>query len=473
MMDTAADIVARQAREVIARNHLLPAGSPVVLMVSGGGDSVALLRLLADGSLAGDIALQVLHVDHGLRGEESSADARFVADLCESLGVACTIERVPVADIAAAEGLNLEDAGRRERYRIAEELLDELCDAHGVGRERGRIVTAHTRDDRVETFLMRLAQGAGATGLTSLRFARGRLVRPLLTTTREQLRAYLLDLGQAWREDATNADVDRLRAKVRHELLPLLQQINPRFDETLGRTLLVMGDEDQLMREMGEAFARDFAEVSDGEVSFDSTLMATLSRPMQRRTVRAALLAAFPETSRIEFEHVETLVDGLGRDGFAHDLPGGLRAHDEYGRMVVSRTGEGPEALAPCLLPIPGICDLGSSGRVIAEETSSGDTSGSPTSVVVDLDVGTDTLTVNAPREGDRFRPLGMQGTKKVSDLLVDEKVPRRRRPTVPVVRDGDSIVWVAGVRMSEEYKVTPSTTRAVRLSWEPLVDSD
>lgn len=467
-MNQAADRVLQRARETIARHNMLPAGAPVLLMVSGGGDSVALLRLFACGDLGAGIDLHVLHVDHQLRGADSEADSTFVLDLCRRLGVECTVEVTHVAGYAERVGLNIEDAARRERYRLAGERLDALCDAAGVPRERGRVVTAHTRDDRTETFLMRLAQGAGATGLSSLRLVRQRVVRPVLTSSREDLREYLLELGQPWREDATNADTDRVRAKVRHELLPLLQQINPRFDEALERTLLVLADEDDLLREMGEAFARDFAETRDSEVVFERELMATLSRPMQRRTVRAALLGVFPETSRLDFEHIEILVDGLSVDGFAHDLPDGLRAHDEYGRMVVSRTGEGPGALAPCLLNIPGICDLGTAGRLRAEPASTGDMRGTAVSVVVDLPAAIGTLAIDRPREGDRMQPLGMEGTKKVSDLLVDAKVPKRRRGLVPVVREGDSIVWVAGVRMSEAYKVTESTSRAVRLTWEP-----
>lgn len=468
-MSDISDTMARQVSDTAARHSMFPADSPVVLMLSGGGDSVALLRLMAGGSLVRTGLLHALHVDHGLRGDESDGDARFAGELCAEFDIPCRVERVDLAAIASREGLNLEDAGRRERYRLADAYLDRICADSGVDPDLGRIAVAHTRDDRIETFLMRLAQGAGATGLTSLRPTRGRIVRPLIQRTRQEVRDYLHAIGQPWREDGSNAQTDRLRAKVRHELLPLFREINPRFDAALERTLAVLSDEDDLLSEMGEAFGRDFS-VSGGDgsaVVLDREMMNTLSRPMKRRALRAALTGAFPETSRMEFEHIEALVDGLSADGFAHDLPGGLRARDEYGRMIVSRVGEESEPLALRLLPVPGILDLGESGRVVAEEApvSTGDEG--RYSVLVDGDMIGPELVVGAPLPGERIRPLGMRGSRKVSDVLADAKVPRHDRARTPVVRDGDKVVWVSGVRQSEEHKVTAGTTRAVRLRWE------
>lgn len=466
-MSEPTDVLIQRVRESIASHEMFIEGVPLLVMVSGGSDSVALLRLLASADVATPVPLAVLHVDHCLRQHASQRDAEFVQRTCAALNIPCFVERVDIAGIARNEGLNLEDTGRRERYRLANEHLDQLCAQTGVSGQVGRIAVAHTRDDRTETFLMRVAQGAGATGLTSLRPVRGRVVRPLIDTTREQLRAYLSEVDQEWCEDATNADTNRLRAKIRHELVPLMREINPQFDGALERTLALLADEDDLLREMGEAFARDFAETVDGEVVFDRAMMSTLSRPMKRRTIRSALLGSFPETSRLEFEHVERLVEGLDIEGFAHDLPDGLRAHDEYGRMVVSRAGEGPAAMASCLLPVSGSCDLGSAGTLEITPAEPESLDSDAFAALIDADAIGVGLSVGSAVEGERMRPLGMQGSKKVSDLFVDAKIPRRLRGTVPVVRDGDRVVWVAGVRMSEEYKITETTVRAVRLVWK------
>ncbi|MDO8987921.1 MAG: tRNA lysidine(34) synthetase TilS, partial [Coriobacteriia bacterium] len=274
-------------------------------------------------------------------------------------------------------------------------------------------------------------------------------------------------LGQSWREDESNSDTSRLRACVRHELLPVMRAINPQFDTSLARTIEVLAEEDLLLAEMAHAFAHDFATSSGERVEFDCAMMATLSLPMRRRTVRSAVLDAFPEASRLKFEHVEALVLGLATEGFARDLPDGLRAEQRYGTMSVSRTVEGNRSVASGLLSIPGIADLGPAGTMHVNRVEPVIGDAGPDIAVIDAAAVGGELSVGPYREGDRISPLGMGGSKKVSDLLIDSKVPKALRHKIPVVRDGDRIVWVAGVRMSESYKVTPATKDAIRLVWE------
>jgi tRNA(Ile)-lysidine synthase len=193
--------------------------------------------------------------------------------------------------------------------------------------------------------------------------------------------------------------------------------------------------------------------------------MLTLSRPMARRVVRAALLAEFPQATRLEASHVEAIVDGLPDAGFARDLPGGLEARAEYERLVVRPPGEGP-LLAPALLTLPGKAMLGPGGSIVAESAAPDSLLDDPSTALIDADAVGETLVVDSVRPGDRIRPLGMKGSRKVADVLTDAKVPRRRRAVTPVVRDGERVVWVAGVRLAEEAKVTAATRRAFRLTW-------
>jgi tRNA(Ile)-lysidine synthase len=454
------------ARSTVAARGMLPDGAVVLAMVSGGADSVALLRLLASGELGPARALSVLHVDHMLRGADSEGDAAFVADVCATLGVPCDVTRYDVAAYAAEAGLNLEDAGRRVRYRFAEEELDARCDEAGADRRDGRIVTAHTYDDRMETFLMRLAAGAGPAGLMGMPYARGRLVRPLLDARRSDVVAYLRGLSQDWCEDATNADTARARARVRAELLPLLERMNPRFGEALSRTLAVLGDEDAWVDAAAKDAAASALDVRAGEVRADRAALAALPRALGRRALRVALAGAFPDDSRIEFDHIEAVLDGLASTGFARDLPGGLRAFSEYATLVISRAPIGDGPLAPALLSVPGTADLGGAGMLSAQDADPRALVDDALVALIDADRFRGPLTVDSFRAGDRIRPLGMCGTRKVSDVLTDAKVPRRERLSVPVVRDGESIVWLAGVRMSDDYRVGPGTARAVRLAW-------
>jgi len=453
------------------RLGMMPFDAPVLALVSGGADSVCLLRVLAAGELGPTGPLSVLHVNHQLRGDDADADAGFVRDLCDSLGVEVTIVRFDVGQYAADSGLNLEDAGRRVRYRFAEEALDAACSAARMHPERGRIAVAHTRDDRVETFLMRAITGSGAGGLSSIPYARGRIVRPMLDCDRAAVRAHLEALGQPWREDASNSDVTRLRALVRSRIVPVAEQVNPAFREALSRSIDLLAGDDALLSRLASDFSRDFAVLTpEGRLEFDRSFMVTLDPAMARRTVRSALIGAFPEASRLDASHVEALVTGLSADSFARDLPDGLRAETEYGKLVVSRAGTEPPVLAPCLLPLPGNAALGSAGSIVAESVGLADIAGDADSVTIDAG-DMRTLVVDTARPGDRMRPLGMSGSRKLSDILTDAKVPRRLRPAVPVVRDGERVVWLAGVRMSNEYRVGPKTERAIRLTWEREAD--
>lgn len=454
------------ARAAAARHTMFPAGSVVLAMVSGGADSVALLRLLAADELGPLAGLSVLHVDHRLRGAESDVDASFVRALCEALGIAVRVVSCDVSAYAEAEGLNLEDAGRRVRRQLAGSELDAQCAARGVRPEAGRIAVAHSFDDRLETFLARLVSGAGGGGLRSIAPVSGRVVRPLIDARRADVIAYLRGIGQSWREDASNTDTTRERAWVRHELLPMIEKRNPAFAATAARTLSILGEEDDLLGDMAKAFAHDFSRLDHDILAFDRQLMRTISRPMARRVVREALVDVFPEASRLEFEHAEAIVDGLAEDGFARDLPFGLRAETEYDKLNISRKSVARATVAPGLLGLPGMLDLGAAGTIESRVTAPDAPPSTGDGVSIDADAVTWPLLVDSLREGDRIRPFGMTGSKKVGDLLTDEKVPRRVRGGVPIVRDGERVVWVAGVRLAEDVRVTAGTVHSAELRW-------
>ncbi|MDY0340364.1 MAG: tRNA lysidine(34) synthetase TilS [Coriobacteriia bacterium] len=444
------------------------AGAPVVVaMVSGGADSVALLTLLARGALGGLGGLSVLHVNHQLRGRESDGDEVFVRNLCARLGIECTVISYDVAGHAAEAGLNLEDAGRQLRYGFAADEVDARCDAMGEPRSHGRIAVAHTADDRIETFLARLVSGAGPAGLRSIPPVRERIVRPLIDVRRTDIVRYLEAIGQGWREDTTNADTRRERSWVRHTLLPIIEERNPSFEQAARRTMTVLAGEDTLLQEMADAFARDFSHEETGVLTVDRIALGTLSRPMVRRTLRTAIVRVFPDASRIEFDHIEALAAGLAEDGFARDLPFGLRAEVEYDTLRISCKDSTESTLVPGLLHCPGSLDLADAGTIRVIDSPGAALATGPDRVSIDAECVSWPLVVDGPRMGDRMCPFGLEGTKKLSDLLVDVKVPQRLRRLTPVVRDGERIVWVAGVRLAEECRVTPSTRCVVDIVWD------
>jgi tRNA(Ile)-lysidine synthase len=372
---------------------------PLLLMVSGGSDSTALVRLAA--SICGRIAansnesggggkmaasssandarkngsssanasapgtIRVLHVNHLLRGKEANADERFVVKLCAALGVACVVERVDVAAQAAKTKESIEQAGRRLRYELAEAALDELCVAAGRQAADGRILTAHTADDRAETLLQRLIVGGGSGSLASIPRQNGRVVRPLLNYTRDELRGWLVsqdascgaspdtsagcspdfmsssafDFAQdafpgktagaeLWREDASNLDTTRSRAFVRHELLPLLAARNPRIIQSLGKTAQILTDESAWMDEL----ARGLLPLTSA--SFAAPL------PQLRRAIYLACnqaIARLAPDARITFEHVELIARAGSRKGFACQIPGGIEVRNERGTLTFAK----------------------------------------------------------------------------------------------------------------------------------------
>ncbi|MCL2025168.1 MAG: tRNA lysidine(34) synthetase TilS [Coriobacteriia bacterium] len=345
--------LAHHAAETIERHRMYDERSALLLMVSGGADSMALLHLLATATtdatpdapareLPTPAACAVLHVNHGLRAE-ADADEQFVLDACARLNVSCTVAQFDVAAYAAEHDLNVEDAGRTLRYRAANEQLDQLCRTHDLLPSGARIATAHTLDDRCETFFWRALWGAGTGALGSIPPTRDNIVRPLIRATRAEIIAYLEANGHVWREDATNADTTRTRAAIRHLLMLAAEEVRPTFRRALERTMDLAAADDVILTRMEDAFARDFTleREPDELLVMSATLLATLEPTMRARSMRAALFATFPTARRIEAAHIDALVAACSNDAahetFARDLGYDLHARCKYDKLFITK----------------------------------------------------------------------------------------------------------------------------------------
>lgn len=478
-MDEVVEQTERQVLSCARQKGLFPAGCPVVLMVSGGGDSTALLHLMARlRTQLGVGPLRLVHINHLLRGQASNGDQRFVESLCEAYGIECRSFRVDVGAMVRATGNNMEALARGVRYDHANQELDDLCAREGVPAEQGRIVVAHTSDDRVETFYMRSIVGGGLGSLCGPGYLTGRLARPLLTTTREQLRDYLLALPASelpdgcpqehWREDETNADTEHFRAYVRHQIVPRAQTFNPRLRSTLCRSLDVMAEEDALLSSMAASRAEGLiGRDKDGTVTLDMAGLAKVELPLQRRIVRSLVQSLLPAETRLDGFHIDGIVRNGSHVGFVTVLPTGLIARNEYGTLAFHYGHPAclNGALPGAWLDIPGSLLL-DDGRTLTARRVSGRvdvTKASTSQAYVDLGA-TDRLWVRHPSPGDRIAPLGMGGhTRKVADVLTDAKVARRLRPGAVLVctgqEDDDETVWLVGLRLDERYKVRSDGT--------------
>jgi tRNA(Ile)-lysidine synthase len=403
---------------------------PLLVLLSGGGDSVCLL----DVALRLGAEVSALHVNYGLR-EGAGPDAAFCRELCERLEVDLAVERVTLH-----EG-NLQERAREARYALAERLTD------------GDYAAAHTASDQAETVLYRLAVSPGSRALRGMEPRRGRLVRPLLGVTREQVRHYLRARGLRWREDPSNADRRFARARVRHDVLEVLRELSPAAELTIAETARQVRDEGEVL----ERVASEALEEVGGGPAIPLGELRSRPPALARLVLRALAEAAEGgprPLSRAEADAILALGEGGGTRSL--DLGGGLRAVAEYGTLRFTRD---PDAAPPppVPLPVPGSVRFGD-WEVEASVGGPGDVS------VTAGALGPELL-VRSWREGDRLRPVGVGGTKTLQDLFTDRKVPRALRRTLPVVEASGEIVWVAGVALDERYAADEGDREAIGLS--------
>ena len=495
--------------------------APVILMVSGGADSMALLHMaatepldLGDGAGLVRVAkerLHVLHVNHLLRGEDADADQHFVQEACDSLGISCTVLRVDVAKLAQERDGNVEEIGRRVRYDAARELAQKLCTEQGVSRQKAKILTAHTADDRAETFMMNVMRGSGMSGLASIPRHRGLIYRPLLDYTHDQLKDWLKARGLDWHEDATNTDTHYLRAYMRHNVLPLLKARNPMLVQTVCKIADLMSDEDDYLEAKAARKLRQITlRKSESSLVLDALKLSSTDVVIARRVVRIVARQLIPE-AWLEFRHVDAVLEAVVAGVGVANLPQNLEARVRLGTVTFSFTGAArsavgagtgvgsvaatngePAGTSPAAatfgehLAVPGTLEL-ADGRVLSArilpvehgfDVVSYATAHSQEwlgeSVLLDAKAcGVDpvhggSLWVSGPEAGDTMQPLGMHGqSKKISDLLGEAGVPVESRSMMPIVRTNirGHVVWVAGIRPDERVKCTQDTKQLLELN--------
>lgn len=448
----------RDVLRTIAAHRLFVAGETVVVAVSGGADSVALLDFLATGSGLG-LQLVVAHVNHGLRGVEADADERFVRGLAERYGLPMATTSADVRALSRQRRISLEEAGREARYAFFEAVAGQYGAA--------RIALAHHRDDQAETVLMRLIRGAGVDGLSGMRprSGDGRYVRPLLSITRRAIVGYLRKRGLAWREDASNQDQRFLRNRVRHELLPLLAGYNPAIAERLAATAESLAADGELLERLtAERYAvcrRDCA--GEGLVV---PLLRQEPDGIRLRLYRRAIAAVKGDLRRLAHRHLQA-IDRLvfaARSNAELVLPDGVRVTRCYDALTVTVGEPGEDFGYELLVEGPGSYRL-PGGWVLTVEIAAAPASwegAASDTAWFDPVTAPFPWQVRTFRPGDRIRPFGMAGEKKVKDLLIDLKIPPIERRSLPLIFAGGVLAWVCGIRRSAVGEVPPGSDRVV-----------
>jgi tRNA(Ile)-lysidine synthase len=466
-------------RQTVQKFEMLKRGDHVIAAVSGGPDSVALLQALVLLSPDYNLTLTVAHLNHGLRGAESDAEEQLVRRLSRERGIPCTVKRVNLPARQAKEKRSLEDMGREERYTFFSNLAEE------VGATR--IAVGHHRGDQAETVLMHLIRGSGLEGLKGILPVReGIIIRPLLELDRKDILDFLRAGDLSFLEDSSNSEDQFLRNRVRHELIPLLQrQYNPRIVSTLNRTAEIVRREDDYLKSTARRILDAWQIPSlakAGETTFEISKVLGLHEALQYRVIKALLESCVSLPYPVSSAHIQAILDlcrGRRPDGCLH-LPGKIIVKRGYGMLTLAyrdgtmipaenAEGERREKDLFCYsIEIPDRVEIQELGRTVktsfAEGQERGHFEGERNVAFLDLDKVQLPLAVRNRREGDRFQPLGMAGTKKLKAWFIDEKIPRRQRNSIALVADRQSVIWITGMRLSERVRVNEKTRRIVKI---------
>jgi tRNA(Ile)-lysidine synthase len=434
----------------------------VLIAVSGGVDSMALLDIMARLGPTMKLELAVAHFDHGLRGEESQADAAFVVEQAKLRGLKSYVGRGDVKRLSALQNLSIEESARKARYQF----LTRVAKKH----DYTIVLTAHNANDNAETLLINMMRGSGVSGLAAIPPLRplteGVIVaRPLLGIERCEIEGYAEEVELQWREDSSNKSMKFTRNRVRQELLPLLEQYNPGIVGTLNSTAEIMRGLEQYLSHAVDLAIRKVVTINTQEqVQLDLRHLKHYLPAIQSEIVQRTVSKTF-DIPPISYGAIERTLSLMWKEtGSKAELGGGLNAVRDRETLTVRCD---PPPMIPVEKPFqPGATVQTDYGVLITETMERANVRFTRNSNIefVDMEKISGDLVLRTWREGDRFRPLGLGGEKKVSDFLVDSKVPLDRKREILVVADGDKIVWVCGMRLDDRFKVESNTRNALRL---------
>ena len=472
-MKTSRIDLAGRVQLFIREQNLVSGQSKLLVAVSGGPDSVCLLHILCQLREKLGIKLHVAHLNHQLRGDESEADAGYVADLAHQFDLPATIESRDVKAYQTGKHLSLEEAAREVRYAF----LAQTAESAGTD----RVAVGHTTDDHIETILMHLIRGTGTRGLrglqpsTQVQTQGGRLtvIRPLLQISREETAEYCRQYQLKPRLDTSNLSLSPLRNRVRQQLLPLLQSYNPQVAEALCRTARIAADDLEFLDKAVAELWSDIVQERENTIVLAKDRLLKLPSALQRQLLRTSLEKLLGNLKDIETRHIEEIMAALNKPaGKIICLPQGIVFAIEYGRYLL---GHDPAALSPfppleteVSLQIPGKTRLPGwnvVATILSREQMKARTD--DFTAYFDSDKAGPELTVRARRPGDRFQPLGMGQPKKLNEFMIDSKIPGPWRGRIPIVSSPRHILWVVGWRIDERVKVTGTSKSVLCLEFK------
>ncbi|MEA4870030.1 MAG: tRNA lysidine(34) synthetase TilS [Christensenella sp.] len=422
-------------------------GDTVLVALSGGADSTALLLSLCECRDAGEIGgLFAAHLNHGIRGENANRDQRFCEALCARLEIPLATETIGVPAYAKAHGQSIEQAAREVRYAFLERAREAF--------HANVIATAHHKDDQAETLLLHLIRGSGTGGLCGMQPRNGRIIRPLLDVSREEILLSLQLRGEPFCEDETNAENGAARNRIRNELMPLLQTLNPGVASALAKTAKLVSED--------EAFLRQLSEEAEREIScnggLERTKLAALAAPIGTRILRRRLMAQTGNVKESDIRRVMAL--STAQTGTRIELSGGYFAWTSAELLQIGLYPEPEEYEVPFVQDGETVTPY---GVLRANRADGWQRPKDGSEAYLDAGALPKDLVVRSRRNADRFFPLGAPGERKLSDVFTDRKIPKEER-WLPLLCAGDQVYYAVGLGVSERARITPNTREILHI---------
>jgi tRNA(Ile)-lysidine synthase len=460
----------KEVCSAIKKYNLIEVGEGIVVGVSGGYDSICLLHVLYSISDEFKIKLYPVHINHMLRGQEADRDEQFVEDFCNSLGLEPIFFKIDVAKLAQSDKISLEEAGRKARY----DAFDRVAGQKGAS----KIAVAHNRNDQAETVLMRIIRGAGLEGLRGMSYKRDNIIRPLLGIDRKSIEEYVHNHGLHSITDSSNLETHYFRNKIRLNVLPAINSAaGADVSEHLLRLSAIAATEDDFLQDTSQRLYDTIVRSREaGKLELDLEPIKQLHPAMQNRVIRLAIKEVSGELKGIEYVHVEQIISLIndGRTGASIDIPSGLRAVRSYETLSITTQQRAVNPQFEKKLAIPGqtfieeinvtvnseIINVPLNKTCKQYETENKENN----SKYFDYEKINKDITIRNRLEGDLFKPIYSNGTKKLKKYFIDCKIPRDMRDKMPLIATGKEIIWIVGNKTSDNYKVTDNTKIMLKL---------
>lgn len=467
----------QQVLDTIKKYGLINYGDGIVVGISGGYDSVCLLHILYSVTDEFKLKLYPVHINHMLRGEEAQRDEDFVRNFCSSLGLDLHVQKMDVAAKAKQERISLEEAGRNVRY--AE--FNKVAQIEGAG----KIAVAHSRNDQAETILMRIFRGTGIEGLRGIEYKRDNIIRPLLDVDRKQIESYARENGLEAVTDSSNQHTDYFRNRIRLNVIPEINlAVGADITENLLRlSKIVVADED-FLRYNAELYYKKALVSNDFQKSIELDLaeLKKMHNAIMSRVLRMAVSDTCGSLEGIGYIHIENLMELVrnGRTGARIDIPHGIVGIKQYNTLEIRYKQAEKKKSFEHKLDVDGKIYIDELKSEILVQKVNFETNNSCYEFInknsdaytkfidfdkLNLNENVDFVIRNR-RDGDIFKPLNSNGTKKLKEYFIDNKIPRENRDGIPLIARNKEIIWIIGNKTSDNYKVTDNTKSVLMIKF-------